>query len=75
MEYKRLQDYVKENYKNENVDHIAIWRSISCLEAVWVTDYSNILKLPELWLTFTVANFKSEAGLFHMKRVENNCKS
>ena len=51
MEYKSLQDYVKENYKDENMDYIAIWRSISRLEAVGVTSYSNILGLAELCLT------------------------
>ena len=44
MEYKSLQDYVKENYKTKNTDYIAIWRTILRLEAVGVTDYSNILK-------------------------------
>ena len=75
MEYKSLHDYVKENYKTENMDYIAIWRSIFCLEAVEVTDYSNILKLVELCLSFAIANAKSEAGFCHMKRVENNYSS
>ena len=75
MEYKSLQDYVKENYKDENMDYIAIWRSISRLEAVGVTSYSNILGLAELCLTLGVANSKSKAGLSHLKRAENNYRS
>ena len=56
--------YVKENYKTENVDYIAIWRNIFRLEAVeWLT---------ELCLTFAVANAKSETGFSHMKRVEKH---
>ena len=43
MEYK-FQDYVKQNYKTESVDFIAIWRSIFRSETVGVTDYSSILK-------------------------------
>ena len=72
MEYKSLQSYVQENCKTENMDDISIWRSIFHLEAVGVTDYSNIVKLAELCLTFVVENAKSETGFSHMKRVESN---
>ena len=72
MEYKSLQDYTKENCKTENMDSIVICRSIFRLGAVGVTDYSNILKLAELCLTFGVANAKSKAGFFQLKRVEKN---
>ena len=48
MEYKSLQDYLKENYKTEHMDYIAIWRSISHLEAVGMNDYSNIFRLAKL---------------------------
>ena len=75
MQYRSLQDYVRENCKIENIHYIAIWRSIFCLEAVGVTDYFNILYLAELCLTFVVANAKSETGLSHTKRVENNYRS
>ena len=39
------------------------------------TDYSIILKLAKLFLTFAVANAKSETGFSHIKRVENNYRS
>ena len=75
MEYKSVQDYIKENYKAKNMDYIEIWRNIFRLEAVGVTEYSNILKLVELCLTFAVANAKSETGFSHLKRVKNSYRS
>ena len=38
MKYKSLQDHVKENYKTENMDYVAIRRSKFRLEAVGLTD-------------------------------------
>ena len=75
MEYKSLQNYIKGNYKTENMDYIVIWRSMFHLEAVGVIDYSNILKLAELCLTSVVANVKSKTDFSHMKRVENNYRN
>ena len=71
---KGLKDYVKEICKSENMDYIAMWGSIFCLEAVGVTDYFNILKLAKLCFTFAVANAKSETGFSYIKRVENSLK-
>ena len=65
----------KENYKTENMDYITVRRSIFQLEAVGVTEYSNILILAELCLTFAVANAKSETGFSHMKRIETSYRS
>ena len=45
------------------------------MDAVGVTDYSNILKLAKLYLTFAVANSESETGFSHMKRIENSTRS
>ena len=67
MEHKSPQDYVKENYKTKNKYYIVIWRSEFHLEAARVTDYSNILKLPELCFSFAVANALSETN-FYQKR-------
>ena len=64
MEYKSLQDYVKENYKTENMDYIAIWKSIFHLEAIGVTDYLNIIKIVKLCDTFAVPNAKLEIDFF-----------
>ena len=75
MEYKSLQDYVKVPCKTKNMDYIAIWRSMFCLEVVGVTDYSNILKLAEFCPSFAIANAKSEAGFSHVKRVENSYRN
>ena len=69
---KVYQDYIKENYKTENMDNIVICRSIFRLGAVGVTEYYNILKLAELYLAFRVANAKSKAGFSQMKRVEKH---
>ena len=54
------------------MDYIAIWRNIFRLEVVEVTEYSNIVKFPELCLSLAIANAKSGAGFSHVKRVENN---
>lgn len=70
-----IQDYVTENDKTENVAYIAIWRSIFPSEAVGLSDYSIILKLTELFLTFSVANAKYETAFFNMKKLENNYRS
>ena len=42
------------------------------LEVLGVTDYSNILKIAELFLSFAIANAKSEASFSHMNKVKNN---
>ena len=55
---------------SNNMDYSTIWRSIFRLEAVGVTDYSIILKLAEFFLSFAVANNKSETGVSRSKRVE-----
>ena len=55
---------------SNNMDYSTIWRSIFHLEAVGVTDYSIILKLAEFFLSFAVANNKSEKGFSRRKRVE-----
>ena len=52
------------------MDYMEIWRNIFRLEAIGVTEYSNILKLAELCLTFAVSNAKSETGFSHIKRVQ-----
>ena len=52
-----------------------MWRNIFRLEAIEVTDHSNIIKLAKLCLSFAIANAKSEAGFSHMKRVESNYRS
>lgn len=70
-----IQDYATKIDKTENVAYIAIWRSIFRLEAVGLIDYSIILKLAELFLTFSVANAKYEATFFNMKRLENNYRN
>ena len=56
VEYRSFLNYVKENCRTKNMDNIAILRSIFCLEAVGVTDCSNILKLAKLCFTFALAN-------------------
>ena len=76
LEFRSLLEYVKENYKTENMDYITVWRSIFQLEAIGVTEYySNILKLAELCLTFAVANAKSETGFSHTMRIETSYRS
>ena len=67
IEYKSLQDYVKENCKIENMDYVVIWR-IFGLEAVRETDYSFIHKLAELFLTF------AECQMPNLKKVLPICK-
>ena len=39
------------------------------------TNYTIILKLAELFLTFAVGNAQFETGFSHIKRVENNYRS
>ena len=82
MEYKSLRDFVIKDYKANVMDYMEIWRSVFRLEAIGVSEYSNILKLAELCLTFAVSNAKSETGFSHIKRVhtraqlsENNVSS
>lgn len=76
MEYKSLRDFVKENYKTRSMDYIAISRSIFHLQVrVEVTEFSIILKLVQLFLTFVVANAKYEIGLSHMKKLESKYRS
>ena len=76
MEYKSLRDFVKENCKTRSMDYIAISRSIFHLQVrVEVTEFSIILKLVQLFLTFVVANAKYETGLSHMKKLESKYRS
>lgn len=64
-----IQDYATEIDKTENVAYIAIWRSIFRLEAAGLIDYSIILKLAELFLTFSVANAKYETAIFKYEKI------
>ena len=58
------------------MDYIAISRSIFHLQVrVEVTEFSIILKLVQLFLTFVVANAKYEIGLSHMKKLESKYRS
>lgn len=56
------------------MDNIAMLRSIICLEAVGVTDCSNILKLAKLRFTFALAN-PNLKQIFPTKRVESNYRN
>lgn len=56
VEYKSLRDYIKENYKTENMDYIVITRKLT------------FLRLPKLCLTFAVANAKSETAFSHKSK-------
>ena len=68
MECKRLQDdYNKENYKTENMDHITILKIVFFFEATAVTDKSKVFMLVELYLTLATANSKSQRWFSHMK--------
>ena len=72
---EQSDDVSEQSHHAKDVNYIAIWRSIFLLEAVGVADYSNILKLAELCLSFAIANAKNEAGFSHMKRLENNYRN
>ena len=74
MEYKSFQDYVKENYKTKNIDYIAIWRSTFCLEAVGVTDHSQVSQAMSR-IHHSKCLFKFEIAFSCVKRVENNHRS
>ena len=46
--------------------------SFASYRGIGVAEYSNILKLVELCLTFAITNSKSETGFSHMRRIEND---
>lgn len=68
MEYKGLQDYIKENCKTENMEQIGeayfVWKLLE-----WLIVHFHVC------LTLTVATAKSEIGLPIRKEQKNFEKS
>ena len=64
-----LEEICGQENKANVMNYIEIWRNIFHLEVIGVREYSNILKLAELCLTFAVSNANSETGFSYIKRV------